>query len=92
MDTPTKPKLHLLAIRLPHNADRVTVNAALEQIAKDNGYLSKYRRTNPTGSIGQMLYALATGQAMIVNLAPPQEEEETPKKPRRRKTQSTLEK
>jgi len=61
-----------MAVRLPVGVDRVEVTAILARIALENGFVSHNAPNN--GSIGHMLNALATGKAMIINLAPPKED------------------
>jgi hypothetical protein len=63
-----------LTIALPSPLNRDDVLPYLEQVALNAGYIST-RRKEPHGSVGQMLAALASGKAMIINLAP---KEETP--------------
>jgi len=60
-----------LSICLPKQADMKEVNAALAKIAKANGWFSN--NAPKIGSVGHMLFALATGRAMIVNLEPKEE-------------------
>jgi len=64
--TTHKPKPPLLTVRLPADSDRGEINTALAQIAGDNGFRS--HNAPKQGSIGRMLFAIATGRAMVVNL------------------------
>jgi len=72
MTKPQKPTP--MAVRLPVEANKVEVTAALANIAREAGFFSHNSPKN--GSIGHMLFALATGRAMIINM---ERKKETPR-------------
>lgn len=76
--TAKKQRLQLpsILVGLPMGSNGPEITAALAKIALENGFFSNNRPK--AGSIGYMLFALATGRAMIVNLEPEATKEETP--------------
>ena len=60
------PPQNILNTRLPLGVAHEEVRQALADIARNLGYVSHNRPE--VGSTGHLLYAIATGKAMVINL------------------------